>query len=785
MAWEESASCETYWGMRCRRDGVGQIRPAGALGNEGFYRQFASLSGDSSGEVDWLLWWDPLDKKWDTNTDLLASLTRTATASPTSVITALPSSTSRSALLNAAGFLNGCLRAGSGGFMTSEINAYRGTKEEVCSGRIGVQMWSKPARLDNGNTALFLLPRNTSQEHAGCLGDLDGAAAEDIISSLQIFVYALSSTLVAFEDDDSTSPEDWWKHIIPQTNVKGEPILSDELEQLMNGILSENDIPESVLPHIEATGRALYSLDAPVKGPRLHVVTKNNLALPGLRNAGLSVRNAVGVASWLAYFSEVVFLSDARGLPEDIFGLSEEKWGAMTEPIRPGAMWHSMACLTTTLPQYLAAVTGCVDAMNEVASDGDSRIFAMKHALTSQALGEHLAGGILEAEVDVLRDFYMDAMLVELDNAPKEVDAMAHLGQTSEPPANVSAPLWASSLIQHHEQHFFSTCRRLMLRTAEAGVDTPIAMKYFESLKNKISDRFLTAWCVNQKRSKTFCKATFELCFQSLSDKYLSDSTTVAIDADSEKGNKSASLKKFHQTFMDLLDEYEIKAIGTRRGDVMLTQTKDLLQRIQDKAASTGNDSAPLAAFGGMRLSDLSLAVADINSEVTKRVLNVTSEMEISRSELQKTCALYTKLLGMQCRQRIAGCRHQLWRESVDSMVLQGQARSRMYYAALGLGSLCDDLEEDIAHYALASTEAHRALEKQTGNDIDAFLATLPFKERTRYYRFGVVNNGRAGVDTSGDATSLVKLHEQAQAAGAKISKKARGFFSKMKGKVM
>eukprot|EP01061_Rhynchopus_euleeides_P033063 TRINITY_DN5519_c0_g1_i3.p1 TRINITY_DN5519_c0_g1~~TRINITY_DN5519_c0_g1_i3.p1 ORF type:complete len:862 (+),score=366.48 TRINITY_DN5519_c0_g1_i3:50-2587(+) len=805
-AWDDAAASEAYWGMRCQRDGVGCIKPAGCVGNEDFYKQFGALNTNPAAEgprvatVDWLMWYDTFEQRWFLNDDLVSP-------SPVSVVTAFPSSAARQPLHDAARFLNACLRASSGGFVTEEVLAYKGTPTEMHEGRVGIQMWSQPASLENGSTALLLLPRGATLDGVRRgFPAAEQAEAAEVVHALQALVFATSSTLLVFDDDmprTEGAPDvaEWWQRVVPRgCAASGETFISDDLRAQLEAPLGSDPSPD-VVDYLQRMSRSLFARETTVKGPRLHVVSRSdNVCLPDLRpdaqgdGSALSVRTAAGVASWLAYFSELAFLplGKVEALAEDVFGLGSAGWGAKTSLLRMGALWHDMACLTVTLPQHLCVLTSCVAGMNEAsqqAGGAGSSLHAMKQLLVSQEFGEKLAGQLLITQIDTLCDFYKEAVTVELDNASKVVDDMAHRGQTSEPPADVAAPLWAIEIIQYHEQHFFTACRRLMMSAAEAGVAAPLAVRHFEVLKNKISEQFLTAWCVNQRRSKEFCKATFSMVFKVFADKYLApeeqDAPAPAGEEAGEVDQKTATkvLKRFYQTFMDLLDEYEIKAIGTRRGDVMLSQTKDLLQRIQDSAAnsSSATPSHPIRALGGMRLSDLSLAVSDINAEVMRRVQGLTKEMETSRNELQKTCALYTKLLGMQFKERIAACRHRMWDEAQDAVQAQGVARVHLFHTVLGLGALSvPELEESVACYSLSCLDANRAAEKQASEDAHAFIATLPVRERLRYHRFGVITeNSTSGA--ASPAASIARLHEQAHVATGKITTKAKSFFSRFK----
>ena len=183
--------------------------------------------------------------------------------------------------------------------------------------------------------------------------------------------------------------------------------------------------------------------------------------------------------------------------------------------------------------------------------------------LFSDNFEEKISNEIMKRHVAVETEFYTAAMLVELENGPAQVANKAELGEAAEAPASVMAPLWSTQLVEAHEQHLFSACRRLIHLMCNAAVAIPVAVKAFEQLKHQISCSFRDAWSINQKRSKLFCVATFESVFDVVTTKYTQfDMSALDSGDDGLEKTNVRQLKRFYQTFTDHLDEYEMKAIG-------------------------------------------------------------------------------------------------------------------------------------------------------------------------------------------------------------------------------
>eukprot|EP00754_Rhynchopus_humris_P012436 Rhum_TRINITY_DN14288_c20_g1::Rhum_TRINITY_DN14288_c20_g1_i1::g.74091::m.74091 len=167
--------------------------------------------------------------------------------------------------------------------------------------------------------------------------------------------------------------------------------------------------------------------------------------------------------------------------------------------------------------------------------------------------------------------------------------------------------------------------------------------------------------------------------------------------------------------------------------------------------------------------------------------------MDRSRGELQKTCALYTKLLGMQCRKRIAGSSLELYEAQRDHLSAAIYEKQLMFATVLSLASepeSAEALHPDQAAIAAALgrfIESTAAAEQAAEVEIAAFLASLPYKERSRYPRFGVVSEESvSATDAVRETTANVlrALQSKASETGGKLGTKAKWLASKMSGKL-
>ena len=180
---------------------------------------------------------------------------------------------------------------------------------------------------------------------------------------------------------------------------------------------------------------------------------------------------------------------------------------------------------------------------------------------------------------------------------------------------------------------------------------------------------------------------------------------------------------------------------GTRLGDVMLDRAKDLLERIE---------SVNVLRF---HRDDLHTVVETICTDVAQRVLKETRKMEANRSSMQKTCAHYTVLLGMECRQKVSEEARESWRNAISNGLLEREQIRRDLYT-----SIMEDVDSipfsDIenasqSHIDSLSEESEKAI-----SSIDLYLSKLPSSELAKN-RFSVVV---ASKDSNTTRRRLIKV---------------------------
>eukprot|EP00659_Diplonema_papillatum_P017858 gene17858-27521_t len=510
------------------------------------------------------------------------------------------------------------------------------------------------------------------------------ATAGKADEALRCLLLCLSSQIIAVDDEDATGTP-WWEPLFPHTLPKGDT----------------------------ATGPI-----NPAPGPGLIVVSSADVMLPSCTT--VSEDRRASVARWVCNFDEVTLLNSqfydadwAASLADDTIQSGSSSWGSRTPVLLPSAVWKAFGALKIRLADFPVLLDKMLEHW-EAAGQRASAWF-------TEEFEEMAVRAVLDNHIGLAVSFYREAMFIELETGRLHAADMAHHGEAAESPAEVPVPLKVERLVESHEQHYFAACRRLIFFLGDAGIEPKDAFRFFELLKMRISDEFRVAWCLNQSWSKVFCEAIFDSVFSVVREKYVLEedetasvqsfsthsslSSTVAKPPSTKLSHPSTNhetssresidkprrskpsltdpelldtkqsvknLKRFFQTFVDRLDEYNLKAIGTRRGDVMLCKANDLLGKVE------ANQS------GLFHASDFSQAMAHLTKELTSRMMQETVHMERTRCEMQKTCALYTKLLGLQCRQHISGCNRNRWAEALPRALGVLDAKSQLCRTVLG-----------------------------------------------------------------------------------------------------
>eukprot|EP01059_Diplonema_ambulator_P011614 TRINITY_DN21615_c0_g2_i1.p1 TRINITY_DN21615_c0_g2~~TRINITY_DN21615_c0_g2_i1.p1 ORF type:complete len:654 (+),score=105.00 TRINITY_DN21615_c0_g2_i1:184-1962(+) len=590
--------------------------------------------------------------------------------------------------------------------------------------------------------ALFLLPQ-------GIGSDKDATEIDDVTQQLQLLTYILS-TMVFVLDDEATSGVKWWDSLLPALATPRSP--------------TENAL-------------------VPTKGSKLFVVSPTDIPIPNHTLVAPEDRERVG--RWLAHFDELCILNAEWGDPawhtrlaSDCLQIYSPSYGTRAPVHHPGQLWPTLSTLRLTLPQLTIVAQTVAERLND-----------QPHSLFNPEFDGIISRALFDRLVEDVTGFYAEAMAIELESGPIQAAELAHHGQAAEAPPEAPAPLWSKQLIEAHEQHLFASCRKLIFKMGEACMDGDTTFKFFEMLKNKISDEFRKVWGENQGRSKAFCEATFSMVFEGVVAKYVpaepvdsvasmdSPTTSSSSHASGASGfeNKKArefermkkqskedviNLKRFYQSIIDHLDEYMMKAIGTRRGDVMLGKIKDLLEKIESSKSH------------GLRSEDLELAINEICANVTARVVKETADMERTRNTMQKTCALYTKLLGMQCRQRVSTLCREKWTDEINNVMNRYAAKVQLYCAVMGDEAAGDCHRETAELHIEKLITDFAAAERSAGDAIAQFIDALPASEKDSAYKFGIVTNNVG-------PNPITFGFNRAKAKGAHLLSKVKKRFSK------
>eukprot|EP01064_Diplonema_japonicum_P004163 TRINITY_DN1272_c1_g1_i14.p1 TRINITY_DN1272_c1_g1~~TRINITY_DN1272_c1_g1_i14.p1 ORF type:complete len:761 (+),score=148.48 TRINITY_DN1272_c1_g1_i14:29-2284(+) len=710
--WAKTVEDEGYWAMRVERE-LGGATPVQGVTNKAFHQGFKKLG---TGSVEWLVWYDDVSKTWMANEELLGLFAKTTADSSLCVVSVCPASTRVECQNNAAKFLSTLMRT---------KNAFANPDSTTMYSK-GLQVWSNPSVFADGTQSLFLLAQ-------GIGSSKNTEEVDEITQQLQLLTYCLSS-MVFILDDENMSGVKWWDALLPSIS----------------------------------TPRSVTQPAVPTKGSKLTVVSASDLSIPN--HTAVSPEDRERVGAWLSHFDELCMLNTEWSDPDwyirlasDCLQTTTPHWGCCAPIHHPGHLWPSLATTKLSLQQFTDITTCVVERIND-----------QPHALFNHQFNDIISTTLFERLVKCVTGFYTEAMHIELESGPLQAAELAHHGQAAEAPAEVPAPLWSTQLIEAHEQHLFASCRKLILRMGEAGMTGQATFKFFEMLKNKISDEFRKVWGINQGRSKAFCETTFDLVFEGIEAKY----TLVPLEVPTESPTTSSSsyasgtsgfeskkvrefeknkedvkqLKRFYQSFIDHLDEYMMKAIGTRRGDVMLCKTRDLLERVEARKA------------GNFNARDLELASTEICSEVTARVVKETGDMEKTRNTMQKTCALYTKLLGMQCRQRVSAMCKEKWTEEQTNAVNRYAARVQLYCAVMGEEAAQECNRDEVERTVEGIIAEFGAAEKTASDEVNQFISQLPASEKGFAYKFGIVTN-----QPSSAASLVSNIQNKAKAKGANL----------------
>eukprot|EP01063_Lacrimia_lanifica_P038803 TRINITY_DN8346_c0_g2_i1.p1 TRINITY_DN8346_c0_g2~~TRINITY_DN8346_c0_g2_i1.p1 ORF type:complete len:873 (+),score=346.02 TRINITY_DN8346_c0_g2_i1:61-2679(+) len=836
-AWRAAAASEGYWASQAEVRGVGPVRPLGGVSYKALTEGFDLVA---PGRPEWLVWWDAAAGKWSLNDELLALWNppvvdggASRQAHGVASVAVCPCSAHPETVATAAGVLLGFMRArGAADLFAAPAPA----------GRVGVQVWANPALMADGARGLFLFPHGMAPGEADAETAADAAGTQTmhaVRETLRAVVLCLASAVYVVDtvvDHVGLAPPGrrWWAALFPEAN----PLTPHERAQrLLEGdaVVGADDAAPAMLRRVRAAHAA--GLVA-ARHPTLTLLScKDDASLPTADDiAGGDAR--LRVAGWLAHYEEVACVhydpADVHAvgaLAADCFNAgAAEAYGAAVRRCQPGAVWPQLGAAAVTLPQWAALLRLVVQTENASIEDALPQA-ARAAALYGAEFGKAANAEVLALEVGAVVDFYVKAMMIEMDDGSAKAAERAERGEAAEAPPVCAAPLPATDLIELHEQHYFAAYRRLCFALDNAGLAVEDAVLHIEQMKNKVSDAFRDVWVINQRRSKHFCAAVFDHVMLPLVNHYAPDPSStdddaVSSDTDAEDGDvvgpsaalPSASpffaatppqadpagaakaqawgtglmgylrregvedadrdvrldtkyLKRFYASFVDRLDEYEMKAVGGRAGDVLLDKAKDLLERVE------------ASKYHGFKRSDIELVTQELSSVVTQRVMRFSREMEKSRQGKQKTQALYTKMLGLQARMQLAGALRRTWDASRRWYPQQHDLRLRVYAAAAGVPPAA--LEEAAADPLLdAAAHVDATIARLAGDEADAaaaleaFSSSLPNAEAARFARFGIVKADAAA--KRGGVPSMARLK-----AGLQPTKAAgKALFSKMAAKV-
>lgn len=233
-----------------------------------------------------------------------------------------------------------------------------------------------------------------------------------------------------------------------------------------------------------------------------------------------------------------------------------------------------------------------------------------------------------------IRSFYENAIRTEFDHHTRPDLETAYL-------AEIPTPMDPLLMVEAHNLYFYAAIRKYgYALPVICGRDCQGGMKLLEVLKRNVSDVFRTFWRRNNEFSRAQCHAVFNHTFGPVASKFYDiEHSPLLFDA------KRRGLKQWYTAIGDKIMEYELKAKGLRKFDILSEELNDrvfpqFLQFIQQNNANVSRDRICTHEEDAQR------AIADLRQMVIERTAAYDKNTNGTLNTSQHESALYTAAMS-------------------------------------------------------------------------------------------------------------------------------------------
>eukprot|EP00667_Euglena_gracilis_P005243 EG_transcript_5273 len=336
-------------------------------------------------------------------------------------------------------------------------------------------------------------------------------------------------------------------------------------------------------------------------------------------------------------------------------------------PFRPGWLAELALGVAVTGPLYHAVVAGEV----RHAATGDTQPPSVDY------WAEHLGSVLLEPSLHSSAAAYMNAMEFDLCHGDPSnhlrVRSSSTSSSSSSPSpaplpsarATLAIPLDVGELMRSHDHFLLTALQRFACECDRLGAVHP-QLTSPAALKAELAERFRELWRRNLEVSRQYCEEVFETCFSPLELRYsgllvdLPPGDAPAGPAAPDGPAPAAApprgcaadtlppsplwdtkaLKRFYACFLDIAEEYCMKAKGPRKYEVLAHKGNALLGRVQRAFRA-----APEAR---LRPEDVAQACECLMQEVQRMAADGIQRQDHMRAEQQRMASLHGKHLGLR-----------------------------------------------------------------------------------------------------------------------------------------
>jgi hypothetical protein len=233
-----------------------------------------------------------------------------------------------------------------------------------------------------------------------------------------------------------------------------------------------------------------------------------------------------------------------------------------------------------------------------------------------------------------IRSFYENAIRTEFDHHTRPDSETAYL-------AEIPTPMDPLLMVEAHNLYFYAAIRKYgYALPVICGRDCQGGMKLLEVLKRNVSDVFRTFWRRNNEFSRNQCHAVFNNAFGPIASKFYDiEHSPLLFDA------KRRGLKQWYTAIGDKIMEYELKAKGLRKFDILSEELNDrvfpqLLQFVQQNNANVPRERICTHEEDAQR------AIADLRQIVIDRTAAYDKGTNGTLNTSQHESALYTAAMS-------------------------------------------------------------------------------------------------------------------------------------------